>query len=133
MNKRRTFLGYLTSTALLPLLPVRAAAAPRLPDGADTALIGMLQEIVPDNAATHRLGTTARRKFGDAYVAEIIPGRLFASLMETPTQTPDALRANLQSLRDADFAAGDTVTLKGWILARSEAEAIALVSLHRTA
>jgi hypothetical protein len=131
MNKRRKFLGYLTSIALLPFLPARTSAAPRLSGADNSPLIRILQELMPDNPATRALGTTALQHYKSAFVSEILPGRLFGSLTETPSPTAHQLRAHLQSLRDADFAAGATVALDGWILARSEAEAFAVVALHR--
>lgn len=131
MNKRRKFLSYLTSIALLPFLPARTSVAQRISGTDNSPLIRILQELVPDNPATRALGTTALRHYKSTFVSETLPGRLFGSLMETPSPTAHQLRAHLQSLRHADFAAGDTVTLDGWILARSEAEAVALVALHR--
>ena len=131
MNKRRKFLSYLTSITLLPFLPARASAALRLSGADNTSLIRILQKLVPDNPATRTLGTTALRQYKSTFVSEIIPVRLFGSLTETPLPTAHQLRAHLQSLRHADFAAGDTVALDGWVLARSEAEVLALVALHR--
>ncbi|MFT5489440.1 MAG: hypothetical protein ACI9JL_003875 [Paracoccaceae bacterium] len=131
MNKRRRFLGYLTTGVLLPFLPVRVTAAPRQSDRKNDRLIRILAELVPDNPAIHDLGHTALRQSGGADVYPALADRLFGTLNQATTPTADRLRTHLQSLRDADFAAGDTVTVDGWILARSEAEAIALVALHR--
>lgn len=131
MNKRRTFLGYLTSTALVPLIPARAGAARRVPAPEAAPVIRILLEILPDNPAARRLGALARRHYGDKPGAGGLPARLAASFTKSSPPTTDQLRARLQTLRDADFAAGDTVTLDGWILARSEAEALALSALYR--
>lgn len=131
MNKRRTFLGYLSSTALLPLLAAPTAATPGLTGTEDLSVIRVLQEIMPDNAATRRLGVAALRKFKTTDISDLAPGRLSDSLAKMKLPTADQVRRHLQVLRDADFAAGKTMTVDGWILARSEAEAIALVALHR--
>ncbi len=40
-----------------------------------------------------------------------------------------ALRARIDALRKEDFAAGRVVVIKGWVLARTEAEACAFVSV----
>ena len=131
MNKRRKFLGYLTTGVLLPFLPVRVAAAQRRFGRKNDRLIRILAELIPDNPAMRRMGRTALRQSGGADVSPARADRLFGSPSQTAAPTADRLRTHLQSLRDADFAARDTVTLDGWILARSEAEAIALVALYR--
>lgn len=131
MNKRRRFLGYLTTGVLLPFLPVRVAASPRLSDRKNDRLIRILAELVPDNPAMRDLGRTALRQSGGADISPTLADSLFGTLNQATTLTADQLRTHLQSLRNADFAAGDTVTVGGWILARSEAEAFALVALHR--
>jgi hypothetical protein len=133
MNKRRKFLGYLTSIALVPYLPARRAAATHLTGTEDTDPIPFLLELVPDNPTSQRLGAKAIQYLSRPDGPVITPGKLLGALAETPSSTVHQLRLHLQSLRNADFAAGDTITLDGWILARSEAEAIALVTLHRTA
>lgn len=131
MNKRRTFLGYLTSTALVPLIPARAGAARRLPATDAEPVIRVLQEILPDNPATKRLGALALRQYDDDFASRGLPSRLTEPFNNSSPPTADQLRTHLQALRDADFAAGNTVTLDGWILARSEAEALAASTLYR--
>jgi len=132
MNKRRRFLACLTTTVLLPLLPVRRPTAAPLPDPEDAGLIRILLELVPDNPASRRLGVKALRHYRHAGNGEDFPDRLLWSAARTAVRTTDQMRRHLRSSCDADFAAGDTVALDGWIMARSEAEAIALVSLYMT-
>lgn len=119
--------------ALMPVLAVRATAAPRWHDPKNDRLIRILEELLPDDTAMRGLGRTALRQSGGADIYPALADRLFESLNQTATPTANQLRIHLQSLRDADFAVGDTVTVDGWILARSEAEAIALVALRRGA
>lgn len=133
MNKRRKFLGYLASTALLPFLATRARSAPLLSDADHSASIRILLDTVPDNPATRRLGAVALRRYRTADIAHTLPGRLFGPLDTASAPTADRVRSRLQALRETDFAAGDTVTLDGWILARSEADAMAVVALYRAA
>ena len=129
MKKRRTILGYLTSTALAMLIPIRTPAARRFNVTEADHVIRILQEILPDNAATRRLGALALQQCGAGL--EVFSVRLIAPFENTPPPTIDQLCAYLQTLRDADFANGDTVTLDGWILARSEAGAMAVAAMHR--
>ena len=131
MNIRRTFLGHLASAALMPFLPAQTSAAPRLSRVEDLNLIPILRKFIPNNSATHRLAAAALRQYKsspDGSVATL--GKLFAEMTKTSPPTTYQVRAHLQSLRDADFATGNTVNLDGWILARSEVEAITLVALH---
>lgn len=131
MNKRRTFLGYLTSTALVPLIPARAGTARRHKATYAEPVIRVLRKILPDNPATRRLGALALRQYGDSFDSAGLPARLIDPFVPSSPPTADRLRAHLRALRDADFAAGNTVTLDGWILARSEAEALAVSALDR--
>ncbi len=77
---------------------------------------------------------TAARAVGARYLAHY-PGERQAGLLREalfanglPTD-PAALRRHIAALCRRDFAAGETVVVDGWILARSEARACALVSL----
>lgn len=92
-------------------------------------VIRILQEMLPDNAATRRLGALALQQYGAGL--EVFSVRLIAPFIDTPPPTVEQLWVYLQTLRDADFANGDTVTLDGWILARSEAGAMAVTAMHR--
>lgn len=131
MKKRRKFLGYLTTGILIPFLPVRVAAAQNRFGPRTDRLIRILAELIPDDPAMRRMGRTALRQSGGAGVSPVLADRLFGSLDQAATPTANQVRTHLQSLRNADFAAGDTMTLDGWVLARSEAEAIALAALYR--
>lgn len=58
--------------------------------------------------------------------AELLDESLFAQGLPA---NPAALRRHIGAMCRRDFAAGETVIVDGWILARSEARACALVSL----
>lgn len=133
MNRRRKILGLLIIGILSPFLPVRGAVASRSDVRKIDELIRVLAELLPDNPAMHRLCRTARQHYGSVDASSAAANRLFGDLRSEETPTTEQLRTHLQSLRDADFAAGDTLTVDGWMLARSEAEAIALVAAHRGA
>lgn len=131
MNKRRTFLGFLTSSLAIPYLPARALSPPPPAAARNVALIDLLLDVVPDNAAARRLG---RKILGDIPAAgslDMTAERLFAGLRPGQTVSPEELRRHLDDRRRTDFAAGHTVTADGWILARCEADAIAIATAYR--
>ncbi len=75
----------------------------------------------------------AARTVGTHYLAQHPEERNAARLRQgllagAPTET-GALRGHIQAKCRQDFAAGHTVVVDGWILARSEARACALVAL----
>jgi hypothetical protein len=75
------------------------------------------------------------RAIGRAYIAaapeEVDPGRLATLLGMRPgsDEPVDALRWRIGARVRADFAAGRTVELEGWLLAESEARLCALLAL----
>ena len=73
---------------------------------------------------------------GARYLAAV-PGEADVSLLRPPKHgvvepgtSPTALRPRLVAEVQREFAAGDTVTLDGWVLARTEARQCALFSLQ---
>jgi hypothetical protein len=78
------------------------------------------------------------RRLGLAYLAvrpeEADPDHLIGQLAHLGsnggTSGPDVLRRNLVDACAADFGAGRVVRVDGWILARTEARACALVALR---
>lgn len=86
------------------------------------ALISMLGS--PDRV--RQLG----RSYRMAVPAEDDRETLAAALRnELGTGAPSTLRSRLDARVRADFAAGRTVTVQGWVLARTEARQCALFSL----
>lgn len=96
--------------------------------GFATAEAQILAESV--SAALHRLfGRNASlREFGRIFHAREsdAAARLLARL---DGLAGSAVRLHLDALRQEDFAAGRVVVIKGWVLARAEAEACAFIAV----
>jgi hypothetical protein len=72
---------------------------------------------------------------GEAYLAVAAPRRLAvteARLGRSCGAGVAGLRRAVADLAREDLACGDTVLVDGWVLARAEAEAMALISLYGT-
>ena len=65
---------------------------------------------------------------GTAYVAAYPDDDLPSLLADLPTDSDDPI-ADAATTTAEEFAAGDTVVIDGWVLARSEARASALIAL----
>lgn len=131
MNKRRTFLGFLTSSLVIPYLPALAFSLPLATTRRNAPLIDLLLDIVPDNLAARRLG---RKILGDIPAVgsfDATADRLFAGLRQGQSASPEELRRHLDNHRRDDFAAGHTITVDGWIIAQCEADAIAIATACR--
>jgi hypothetical protein len=134
MNKRRKFLGLLTSAVVLPHLPVSATS--RLsglsaPPARTDISVGLLLELIPDNPAARRLGRAAIDQLGSDRFPEDAATRLVKDMRGNASLTLEQLRDHLETLRQTDFENGSTVTVNGWILARSEADALAIATFYR--
>jgi hypothetical protein len=92
-----------------------------------------LGALLPERASAVAVGAA----YLDVVPDERAIGRLLASLEHrvrgleriAATTTDAELRALLAAASQADFAAGDTIRVRGWILSRSEARVCALASL----
>lgn len=95
--------------------------------------VRLILDLIPDNPATRRLGRAA----ADLSIRSGFPKsaieRLFADVERDQPLSAERLRLHLDELRRADFETGNTLSVKGWILARSEADAIALAAIYRDA
>jgi hypothetical protein len=77
--------------------------------------------------------STATR-LGHAYLAVADVRRLAATesrLRRAADGGVDGLRRAVATLAQADLARGNTVLVDGWVLARAEAEVLALTAYHR--
>jgi hypothetical protein len=76
---------------------------------------------------------TVARKIGRQYLASLPDttglARAKAWLSEAASGDGGALRAAVSAAAAADFAAGEVVVVAGWVLARAEAETLALIAL----
>jgi hypothetical protein len=109
--QRRTFLAFAVAAA--------AFAAARVSVSAE-----------PVSAALHRLfgGNAGLREFGRIFHARQADAaaRLLARLDGVDGS---AVCSRVDALRKEDFAAGRVVVINGWVLARTEAEACALIAV----
>jgi hypothetical protein len=114
---RRALLGAFMTLAVSPAMAPLVAAA--VPEG----LRGRLMGLVADPDTARRLGRLHLAAGAD-------PARLQA-LLEALAAAPgsEPVRALLDAKHRACFAAGDVVIVDGWVLARTEAEILALIAL----
>jgi hypothetical protein len=106
------------------LLVAGAASLAGLAAGALAPPPGVLASLVRDPRAAAPVATAYLRRVPDA--AERL-GALRDRLAGLGAD-PDAARAWLAAARRDDFAAGEVLVLDGWVLARAEAELLALVA-----
>lgn len=119
---RRTIIGLCASVPLLA--PLRSTLATTPPEPANNG-ISRLHAVLPASAPATFVGERLRAH---------LPGRpdrdlLLADLGLDPTWTAEHMRQVLSRQRADDFAAGQTVNLDGWVLARCEAAFCLLLTL----
>lgn len=132
-NKRRLFLGLLSAATTIPLLPIRATPVPpESKSDIDALFLRHLLDIVPDNPSSRRIGRTLIDQSASINDPSTAFERLFAGWDRHGNISVDSLRHYLDAARRREFAAGDTVTVAGWILAQSEADAIAIATAYRS-
>jgi hypothetical protein len=124
MSRRRFVLSM--AAALAPLSLVGFAWT-RFPALRRTALEGLLSDIAGARVIGLRYLAMAPEEADRALLA----AELFSGYSDAPSNPIefDRLRQTLAARRERDFAAGDTVVIGGWILARSEARLCALATL----
>jgi len=110
---------------------VAALVVGRLPsDDADHSAIGAgladISALFPSLAAAAKLGRQYLREAGADKSREVLLEEL--GLAPAGRHRADTLTA-IRERRHADFFAGALVTIDGWVLARSEAAACALLAL----
>jgi hypothetical protein len=121
---RRPLLASLAAALALP--PCAGAAR------GESAVLAALEELFGGGPVATEVGRRALGVLGDASTHAIRRGFLdklsLASLGELPV---DRLHPVVRGLVRSDFAQGDTVEIDGWVLARTEALAAALVARTR--
>lgn len=109
---------------LVPGLALGTALA-GMPGEAADDLRGLLVRLTPDVATARRLGR--------AYLASLASDAglraMLARLEAARPQDVAALRDVAAGLARADLARGEVVVVEGWVLARAEAEILALIAL----
>ena len=95
--------------------------------GGPDRLADLLAQVTLERATATRMG--------NAYLAVADQCRLAiteAGLRGSCGEGVVGLRLAIAALVRADLARGDTVLVDGWVLARAEAETLALISIHAT-
>ena len=114
---QRRWFGSLSLAWVLPSSVLAGRADP---------LSSLLAQLTAEQSTAARLGY--------AYLAVSDVGRLAATesrLRRAADGGVDGLRRAVATLARADLARGDTVLVDGWVLARAEAEVLALTTYHR--
>ena len=121
---KRRFFAYLSLAWISPAtLSVPPATAT---EGSDP-LPALLAQLTLDQSTAVRMG--------QAYLAVAEHGRLAATearLGRARGEGVAGLRQAIAALVRADLARADTILVDGWVLARAEAETLALISIERT-
>lgn len=116
---------------------IAAAPAWARPADAGSTAAGRLAELLPHAAGAARLG----RRYLALAPAEADRRRLLDALSKdhaglavaSRTGADGEIRGVVGGCRQRDFVAGNTVTIDGWILSRTEARLCALVALEAAA
>lgn len=123
--KRRGVMFGIAATLALGALPgmswLRRGSAPKT----------LAEAIFSDLETARRVGMSYLAQAARECDAAVLAAELPAGCAVAPTsrQAFDELRQTIDAQRQRDFAAGDTVIIDGWILARTEARLCALTVL----
>jgi hypothetical protein len=122
---RRRFI--LSLAAMLAPVGLVSFAWTNFPSLRRAAIESLLSDIAGARAIGLRYLALAPEEADRAALA----AALFSGFAEPPASPIEfaRLRRTLAAQRDRDFAAGDTVVIGGWILARTEARLCALATL----
>jgi hypothetical protein len=124
---RRPFLTLIAlAISALALAPWRRAAAGLGSDSSDSRFGASFAMLFSDPQGAREIGRRYLALFPEAADLQDFKNSL---LPEDEGNSPDRIRARLAELRRSDFAAGRTIVLDGWILARSEVQACALLAV----
>lgn len=121
---RRTLLKAGSTLIALAALGRTAYALPA-PEGPEAALL----RLISSRPAAERLGRRYLRQHPEEADAGRLARRILARLEAQGGSTARLGRASLRHTLAADFAAGRTRTIDGWILAETEADLCALAAL----
>ena len=107
--------------------PASLLASPAAATEGTATLADLLPLLTREQSIAARMGT--------AYLAVAEHDRFAATeaeLQSACVQGVTGLRQAVAALVRRDLARGDTVLVEGWVLARAEAETLALISLYGT-
>jgi hypothetical protein len=128
ITRRRLLAGAAAAAvpvALAPLRPWRAMVAVTDPP----PLAARLPRLLAARDSARRLGRQAAAAVGGPDVAAAVLASLPGGARRAAGAGDDELRALISERVRADFAEEDTVTVRGWVLSRTEARMCALASL----
>ena len=120
--KRRQFFGITAGGAAILMCPASA-------DAATSAVLShpRLLELLQDRRLVRELG----ERYREMVPAEDDAGALARAILPSATESArESLRTRIDDHVQDDFDSGRTVTLKGWVLAVTEARQCALYSLQ---
>jgi hypothetical protein len=128
LMKRRTFLSMTIAGALTPYASSLTAAAPAVPRDSKTRL-----ESIKEALRALFSDVSAPKAIGDRYL-KLHPekGNLAMLLGDAGISEKMSARSCKQIVctkRQQDFLRGETITLDGWILAKSEVSVCAMLAL----
>jgi hypothetical protein len=127
--KRREFIGIAAAGAAAVVVPAFARAGR---SDASALAHPRLLEILHDDALVRDLGRRYREIAPAENNADVLADAIVAGPCATWSTRPSSgaiVSAHVEELVKHDFAAGQTVTLNGWILSVTEARQCALFSL----
>lgn len=110
-----------------PLLAAAAAAHAISPVPSNEAFTALPPDLLQDPAAARLIGDRLRNRLSGPIERE----QLLASTGLDGAWSASHMREALAETREGDFAAGRTVEIDGWILARCEAALCLLLSIDR--
>ena len=130
---RRHFLCSVTSLlACAALSPASALAA----EGDAKKLVYKLNVLMTDTATAATIGEAYLKQAPEEADAEKLANLICGTperRAELEEATPGARRKILEELTRGDFERNDTVSIAGWVLARTDARRCALASITRPA
>lgn len=128
-EERRLILRLAASTAIVAAAPAVWARPARAAAGCGADLASRLAALIPHADSAARIG----ERYLASAPAEADPSLLVSSILgqHGHEATADAvLRRVVGERRQRDFIDGNTVSVDGWVLSRTEARLCALVALQ---
>ncbi len=132
-DERRLVLRLAASTAILAAAPA-TLVRPTMAAGLGSDLATRLARLIPHVGSAARIGS----RYLALVPAEANPERILAAILDGQEELavaavtiPDrVLHRHIGECRQRDFLDGNTVSVDGWILSRTEARLCALVALQ---
>ncbi|MEX2495407.1 MAG: hypothetical protein WD448_04920 [Woeseia sp.] len=122
---RRQVLRQLAALLGAASLPLPLASAGTCCRATDPELAAAVAALLPNAGSAAAIGREYLRECRQERSAQVLQAAIRASLAAEPVSA-EALRGRIA----LDFRTADTVTLRGWILSRTEARLCALYALY---